>query len=122
MRKILFAGLAAALIGLAAAPARAQDDVNWQALPAEREALIQLDRQQVRVLRNAVRHCNDLARSDHRQTACVFLDADRVMRQSDNAALRAYHFALPRGMRYDEGRNEGFAAERVRKLRAQALE
>jgi len=118
----LFAGIAALFIGLAAAPVQAQDEVNWQALPAEKEALVTLDREQVRVLRNAVRHCNDLARSNHRQTACVFLDADRVMRQSGNAALRAYHFALPRGMRYDETRNEGFAVERVMKLRALALE
>jgi hypothetical protein len=122
MRKILFAGIAALFIGLAAAPAQAQDEVNWQALPAEREALVKLDREQVRALRNSVRHCNDLARSNHRQTACVFLDLDRVMRQSGDPALKAYHFALPRGMRYDEKRNEGFAAERVQKMRAQALE
>ncbi|MBC7101908.1 MAG: hypothetical protein H5U13_01595, partial [Parvibaculum sp.] len=63
-----------------------------------------------------------LARSNHRQTACVFLDLDRFMRQSDDAALKAYHFALPRGMRYDEARNEGFAVARVQKMRAQALE
>lgn len=122
MRKILFAGTAALFIGLAAAPVQAQDEVNWQALPAEREALVKLDREQVRALRNSVRHCNDLARSNHRQTACVFLDLDRVMRQSDDPALRAYHLALPRGMRYDEKRNEGFAVARVQKMRAQALE
>lgn len=122
MRKIVFAGLAALFIALAAAPAQAQDEVNWQALPAEREALVKLDREQVRALRNSVRHCNDLARSDHRQTACVFLDLDRVMRQSEDAALKAYHFALPRGLRYDEKRNEGFAVARVQKMRAQALE
>jgi len=122
MRKIVLAGIAALFIGLAAAPVQAQGDVNWQALPAEREALVKLDREQVRALRNSVRHCNDLARSNHRQTACVFLDLDRVMRQSGDPALKAYHFALPRGMRYDEKRNEGFAAERVQKMRAQALE
>ena len=44
------------------------------------------------------------------------------MRQSDDPALRAYHLALPRGMRYDEKRNEGFAVARVQKMRAQALE
>lgn len=122
MKKALVTGLIAISLALAAAPARALDEVNWQALPAEREALVKLDREQVRALRNSVRHCNDLARSNHRQTACVFLDLDRVMRQSEDAALKAYHFALPRGMRYDEKRNEGFAAERVQKMRAQALE
>ncbi|GMV62553.1 MAG: hypothetical protein AMXMBFR74_17210 [Parvibaculum sp.] len=122
MRKILFAGTAVLFIGLAAAPVQAQDEVDWQVLPAEKEALVKLDREQVRALRNSVRHCDDLARSNHRQTACVFLDLDRVMRQSEDAALKAYHFALPRGLRYDEKRNEGFAAERVLKMRAQALE
>lgn len=122
MRKIVFAGPAALFIALAAAPAQAQDEVNWQALPAEKEALVELDRRQMRALRNAVRFCNDLGRSEHDWTACVFLDADRVMRQSDDAALKAYHFALPRGMRYDETRNEGFAVARVQKIRAQALE
>lgn len=122
MRKIIVTGLALASLAWGALPALAQDEVNWQALPAEKEALLDLDGQQIRALRNSVRHCNDLNRSNHQQTACVFLDADRAMRQSANAALKAYHFALPRSMRYDEARNQGAAVMRVQKLRAQALE
>ncbi len=52
----------------------------------------------------------------------MFLDLDRTMRQAEDAALRSYHFALPRSMRYDEARNSGAAMERVMKLREEAVE
>src|SRR5690606_15101752 len=103
-------------------PVRAQDEVNWLALPADKAALQELDKEQTRALRASVRHCNDLARSNHQQTACVFLDADRAMRQTEDPALRAYHFALPRSMRYDEARNSGAAVARVMELREKAVE
>ena len=122
MKKAIATGFLAALLALGAAPALAQDEVNWQALPSDKEALVELDQQQVRALRNSVRHCDDVGRADHSGTPCVFLDLDRVMRQNEEPALRAYHFALPRSMRYDEARNQGAAVEQVKKLRADALE
>ncbi|MEP2830370.1 hypothetical protein [Parvibaculum sp.] len=122
MRKMLVTGFIAIALALGSTPAFAQDEVNWQALPQEKAALQALDTQQTRALRNSVRHCDDLGRADHSGTPCVFLDLDRVMRQSEEPALKAYHFALPRHMRYDEARNQGAAIERVKKLRADALD
>ncbi len=122
MRKFLAAGIAAFSLALAAVPVRAQDEVNWLALPADKAALQELDKEQTRALRASVRHCNDLVRSNHQQTACVFLDVDRAMRQAEDPALRSYHFALPRSMRYDEARNSGAAVARVMELREKAVE
>lgn len=115
--KLLMAGFVAVGVLLGASAASAVDEVNWLALPADEEALTSLDTQQLRAVRTAVRHCNDLYRSNHQLTPCVFTDVDRVMRQSDDAALRAYHFVLPRSMRYDEARNQGFAVKRVMEQR-----
>ena len=122
MKMTLATGLVAASLTLGATQALAQDDVNWLALPADKAALQELDTQQTRALRNSVRHCDDLGRADHGGTPCVFLDADRAMRQAEDPALRAYHFALPRSMRYDEARNSGAAVARVMELRKEAVE
>lgn len=123
MKKTFVTGILAALLALGAAPAPAvaQDEVNWQALPAGEDALKTLDREQLRALRTAVRRCEDFRRSNHMHSACVFIDLDRFMRQTDDAALKAYHFALPRIMRYNEARNPGAAVDRVTKERAAAL-
>lgn len=120
MKKVILAALAAGLI-LSALPARAQEAVNWQALPAEREALVSLDSQQNRALRTSVRHCISIGQARGRNSACVFLDLDRVMRQSGEA-LRAYHFALPRHMRYDENRHSQAAVDLVAEARDRALQ
>jgi len=122
MRKMLVTGFIAIALALGSTPAFAQDEVNWQALPQEKAALQALDTQQTRALRNSVRHCDDLGRADHSGTPCVFLDLDRAMRQAEDPALRSYHFALPRSMRYDEARNSGAAIERVMHLREKAVE
>ena len=122
MKKMLVSGFIALSLALGSASAFAQDEVNWQALPQDKAALQTLDTQQTRQLRNSVRHCDDVGRADHGGTPCVFLDLDRVMRQSEDPALKAYHFALPRSMRYDEARNQGAAIERVQKLRGEALD
>jgi len=122
MKKLLATGFAAFLLAFAAAPALADDEVNWLALPADKAALQELDTEQTRALRNSVRHCDDIRRSDHSGTPCVFLDLDRAMRQAEDPALRSYHFALSRSMRYDEARNSGAAIERVMHLREKAVE
>jgi len=122
MKKALMTGFAVISLALCAMPALAQDEVNWQALPGDQAALQELDTQQTRALRDSVRHCDDIGRADHSGTPCVFLDADRTMRQAEDPALRAYHFALPRSMRYDEARNSGAAIARVMELRQEAVE
>lgn len=116
------AGLAAIGFLLSAHAAWAVDEVNWLALPTDEAALTELDTEQLRAVRTAVRHCSDLYRSSHQGSPCVFIDVDRVMRQSEDAALRAYHFALPRSMRYDEGRNQGAAVKRVMEQRDSFVE
>lgn len=124
MKKTIVTGALAALLalGAATAPAVAQDEVNWQALPAGEDALKTLDHEQLRALRTAVRRCEDFRRSNHMNSVCVFIDVDRFMRQTDDAALKAYHFALPRMMRYNEARNPGAAVELVQDQRMDALQ
>src|SRR5690606_15602952 len=93
MKVLLPASLAALLLAITPLPSAAGPDTpDWTALPTDKVALEELDQQQLRALRGSVRACNDLARSDHSGVPCVFLDLDRVMRQEEDAALRAYHF------------------------------
>jgi len=122
MRRKIIGGCVVAALALGGiGVAQAADSVDWNALPADEAALTQLDSQQERALRQAVRHCNDLNRSNHQSSACVFTDVDRTMRQSGDAALRAYHFALPRSMRYSENRNTGLAVKQVLEKRQSAV-
>ncbi|MBX3493497.1 MAG: hypothetical protein KF899_11090 [Parvibaculum sp.] len=120
-RKIIGGCVAAALAFGGIGVAQAGDSVDWSALPDDEAALAQIDSQQERALRQAVRHCNDLHRSNHQANACVFTDVDRNMRQSSDAALRAYHFAMPRSMRYSENRNTGLAVKQVLEKRQSAV-
>lgn len=122
MRQKIIGGCVIAVLALGGiGVAQATDSVDWSALPADEAALTQLNTQQERALRRAVRHCNDLHRSNHQANACVFTDVDRTMRQSSDAALRAYHFALPRSMRYSEKRNTGLAVKQVLEKRQSAV-
>lgn len=122
MKLLLSACLTVLFLAFTPLPSSAQADTpDWSALPADSVALEELDQQQLRALRRSVRACNDLARSDHSGVPCVFLDLDRAMRQQEDAALRAYHFALPRAYRYDDARNPGAAVARVLSAREEAL-
>ncbi len=120
MKSLFLSGLAAAFLFAAPVSASAQEQVNWAALPAEREALLALDSQQNSALRASVRHCIAIGQARGRNSACVLLDLDRAMRQGSEA-LHAYHFALPRPMRYDENRNRQAAIDRVAEAREKAL-
>lgn len=119
MKSGLLSGLVAGFL-LAAPAAAFADEVDWAALPAEREALAALDSEQNRALRASVRHCIAIGQARGRNSSCVFLDLDRAMRQS-GGALEAYHFALPRPMRYDESRHREAAIGRVAEARRHAL-
>lgn len=121
MKSLFLSGLAAAILLVMPVSAGAQERVNWQALPAEREALAALDNQQHRALRNSVRHCISIGQARGRNSACVMLDLDRAMRQGGDA-LEAYHFALPRPTRYDENRHREAAVDRVAEAREKALQ
>lgn len=112
MKSVFLSGLAAAFLLALPVSAGAQERVNWQTLPAEREALAALDSEQHRALRNSVRHCISIGQARGRNSTCVLLDLDRAMRQGGEA-LQAYHFALPRPMRYDENRHREAAIDRV---------
>lgn len=119
-RTILGGCMAAGLLLGSIGVAQATDTVDWNALPSDETALRHLDTKQERALRQAVRHCGSLHRTQHQREACVYIDVDRVMRQSDDAALRAYHFALPRSLRYNENRNSGLAIKQVQAKRERA--
>ena len=119
IRVLLFMAVAAPL--LVSAPAFAQDEVNWAALPTDKAKLEELDTKQLRMLRASVRYCEDFGRQNHRNTACVFLDLDQAVRQSDDPALKAYHFGMSRMDRYSENRNTGGVINRMLRMREKAL-
>lgn len=121
MKRLFLSGLAAAFLLAVPVAANVEEQVSWSALPAEREALAALDSDQHRALRASVRQCIAIGQARGRNSTCVLLDLDRTMRQSGEA-LRAYHFALPRPMRYDENRNREAAIDRVAKAREKALQ
>ena len=113
--------MAVAVPVLMSAPAFAQDEVNWAALPTDKAKLEELDSTQLRMLRASVRYCEDFGRQNHRNTACVFLDLDSAVRRSDDAALKAYHFGMSRMDRYSENRNRGAVINRMLLMREKAL-
>ena len=113
--------VAVAMPVLASVPALAQDEVNWAALPTDKEKLQELDTKQLRMLRASVRYCEDFGHQHHEKNACVFLDLDRSVRQSDDEALKAYHFGMSRTNRYSENRNVGGVINRLLRMREKAL-
>ena len=117
----VFLAIAVSVSVLAPAPAFAQDEVDWAVLPTDKAELEALDTKQLRMLRASVRYCEDFARQNHRNTACVFLDLDRAVRQSDDAALKTYHFGMSRMDRYSESRNRGAVVDRLLLMRDKAL-
>lgn len=117
----IFLAMVMSVSVLAPAPAFAQEEVDWSALPTDKAELEALDMKQLRMLRAFVRYCEDFARQNHRNTPCVFLDLDRSIRQSDDAALKAYHFGMSRMDRYSETRNRGAVVNRLLRMRESAL-
>ncbi len=117
----IFLAMVVSVSVLAPGPAFAQDEVNWAALPTDKAELDALDTKQLRMLRASVRYCEDFGRENHRNTACVFLDLDRSVRQSGDAALKAYHFGMSRMDRYSEARNRGAVVNRLLLMRDKAL-
>lgn len=117
----IFLAMVMSVSVLTSVPAFAQNEVDWAALPTDKAELEALDTKQLRMLRVTVRHCEDFARQNHRNTACVFLDLDRSVRRSDDAALKAYHFGMSRMDRYSENRNVDAVIDRMLRMREKAL-
>lgn len=104
--KKLAACLSLALALFAAGAARAAEDYDPSAVPHDKASLMQLNDLQLGILRAAVRHCNAFYfGSRHASNFCVVTNTDRDIRQSNDAALKAFHFGLPPYDRYDEYRS-----------------
>jgi hypothetical protein len=107
MRLLLVATAAALAI---AAPAIAQQPLappTFSAPPTE-EFLRQLDTEQLRIVRRAVRGCpsNNLGAKSIKseRDPCVIASSDRAVADSGDPDLQAFHRALPDSERYDENR------------------
>jgi hypothetical protein len=107
MRMLMLAATATLML---ATPAIAQQPLappTFSAPPTE-EFLRQLDSDQLRIVRRAVRGCpsNNLAAKSIKseRDPCVIASADKAVADSGNPDLQAFHRALPDSERYDENR------------------
>ncbi len=75
------------------------------ALPHDKASIEKLNELQLGMLRAAVRYCGAFFGSRHSFNFCVITNTDRDVRQSNNEALKAFHFGLPPMDRYDEYRS-----------------
>lgn len=73
--------------------------------PVTEEFLRQLDNEQLRLLRLALRGCAKPGALRADGDPCVTLRTDEAVTQSGNPDLEAFHKALPASDRYDETRS-----------------
>ncbi|HMM14596.1 MAG TPA: hypothetical protein PKA57_08180 [Parvibaculum sp.] len=83
----------------------AAEDFDPNALPRDETTLKRLNDVQLGMLRAAVRHCGGFYTARHGNNFCVTSNVDLDVRQSGDAALKAFHFGLPPMDRYDENRS-----------------
>lgn len=74
-------------------------------MPRDKAGLQTVSEQQITLLRRSVRFCNDLGRSRHHNNICVVTDLDRTVRSSGDEVLKAFHWTLLPGDRYDDKRS-----------------
>ena len=106
MRLLLFSFATAAILALApfvhaqvgALPAFTQT-------PVTEDYLRQLNNDQLRILRRALRGCPRIARMRAERDPCVTSTTDRAIAESGNQDLLTFHNALPTTDRYDETRS-----------------
>ncbi|MGB5949441.1 MAG: hypothetical protein WBG82_08990 [Parvibaculum sp.] len=80
-------------------------DFDPNALSRDEATLKRLNDIQLGMLRAAVRHCGGFYTARHANNFCVTSNVDLDVRQSGDAALKAFHFGLPPMDRYDENRS-----------------
>ena len=83
-----------------------RDDVDFSALPPanDRDALMDLNRRQRRIVRRARSSCGSIEQSAMGASGCVINFADSEVARQDDAPLLAFHHALPPRWRYDPER------------------
>ncbi len=72
------------------------------------QSLRELDNDQLRLLRRAIRGCAGSAGSvaiRAKRSPCVIASTDRAVEDSGSDDLESFHFALPQSQRYDENRS-----------------
>ena len=82
---------------------------DTRALPRDEASLSALDEKQLRLVRRATTQCDltdpiFVARMGGASRPCIVSRVDSAVASSDDAALRAYHAALPFNARYDRYR------------------
>lgn len=84
---------------------QSDDLFDRNALPHDKAVLVELHQKQISMLRHAVRLCEAFSRSRHDGNICVVGLLDREIGQSGNEALKAFHWTLTSGNRYDDKRS-----------------
>ncbi|NOT39966.1 MAG: hypothetical protein HOP13_05690 [Alphaproteobacteria bacterium] len=72
------------------------------------QSLRELDNDQLRLLRRAIRGCAGSTGSvaiRAKRSPCVIASTDSAVEDSGNDDLASFHFALPESQRYDENRS-----------------
>jgi hypothetical protein len=106
MRALLLASLS---LGVVAATAVA-DQVPRPAFdrPMTEQSLRELDNDQLRLLRRAIRGCAGSTGGvaiRAKRSPCVIASTDRAVEDSRSEDLESFHYALPESQRYDESRS-----------------
>ena len=107
MRSLLL--ITAAIVGLSL-QARAEEPQAYDEslLPRDEAGLRALDDKQLRIVRRATSLCDTteafLIRARATQRPCVISSVNHAIDDTDDAALKAYHSALPFNVRYDRYR------------------
>jgi hypothetical protein len=103
--------IAAAVLGLSTSAVFAEEPRPYDArlLPHDEAGLSALDHKQLRIVRRTTAQCNAtepfLVRARAAQRPCIIGGVDHAVDTSGDAALQAYHAALPFNVRYDRFRS-----------------
>ncbi|MFP4004018.1 MAG: hypothetical protein ACLFV8_09600, partial [Alphaproteobacteria bacterium] len=91
-------------------PVRAQEAADYSVLPADMEALRDLDARHRAIVRRAARMCSGLRgtlpRTGLYADPCVRRNVESGLEKAEDPQLTAFHYALPLRVRYDGLRSE----------------
>lgn len=99
-------GVSALALAAPASADNAREEYIEANLPHSKEALRELNSEQIRIVRRAANLCAGAAASTGlKDQACVISMVDDTVAKSDDPELIAFHYAIPTNQRYDRLRS-----------------
>jgi len=99
----------------------AQEQADFSLLPADEQGLNKLEFRHTALIRRAERTCGPgplpIDRRGYR-SPCIVQSVDNSVREAEDDALTAFHFALPPRVRYDSDRTRAEWRREIAKLQA----